>query len=294
MAVERIQVMVFEPGREAHFEGIKNRIDVYENIVGGKTQIANLDRDTVLVYNKDNKSKELLPNRYVGQDIICGTFFIAKDTGNELYESIEQRDARYYAKLYGQPESISKEYYLQHLKFGSPGIGRDEYFINNLNKSLDSIDFEKVVESYKNPELSDAKDLLKLMHEEFYEAFGTDHVDDIIDKDDIFIHLPAVLKSIETGEICIGMVYVDIESSGEHWGTQFAFNKGFVSQDDKNKKNPMVEKKDAFGRYDYWYTPTYHGDIHTGLSSAPPDVRELIEYARQDTEQEQGMNMDRM
>ena len=133
-----------------------------------------------------------------------------------------------------------------------------------------------------------------MMHEEFSESFGTTDVDELIDGVDVFIHLPAVMRSRETGELCVGLVYVDTASSGEHWGTAFAFSNGFVDQNEKDQNNPMVEERKAFGIYDYWYTPDYDGDIHSNRDYAPDDVKVLIDYARGEMEQTQGMNMDGM
>ena len=94
--------------------------------------------------------------------------------------------------------------------------------------------------------------------------------------------------------LCVGLVYVDTASSGEHWGTAFAFSNGFVDQNEKDQNNPMVEERKAFGIYDYWYTPDYDGDIHSNRDYAPDDVKVLIDYARGEMEQTQGMNMDGM
>ena len=43
-----------------------------------------------------------------------------------------------------------------------------------------------------------------------------------------------------------------------------------------------------------WYTPDYDGDIHSNRDYAPDDVKALIDYAREEMEQTQGMNMDGM
>ena len=290
----RIKVMVFEPLREPHIEHIKNTKEVYQNVVEGEYKAQPLDRQTVLIHNVKDKELELVPNRHVGKDIICGTFFIARDTGEDMYASLSDDQMKYYYQMYKESEVISQQDVKENLLYSGEGIGRDEIFINNINLRLGEVDFKKVVESYKTPEFAEAKELLKMMHEEFCEAFGTNDVDELIEGDDVFIHLPAVMRSRETGELCVGLVYVDTESSGEHWGTAFAFSNGFVNQEDKDINNPMVEERKAFGVYDYWYTPDYDGDIHSDRNYAPDEVKAILDYAIGEEEQTQGMNMDGM
>ena len=290
----RIKVMVFEPLREPHIEHIKNTKEVYQSVVEGDYKAQPLDKQTVLIHNVRDKELELVPNRHVGKDIICGTFFIAKDTGEDMYASLTDDQMKYYYHMYKESEVISQKDVKENLLHSGEGIGKDEIFINNINLRLGEVDFKKVVESYKTHDYTEAKELLKMMHEEFSESFGTTDVDELIEGDDVFIHLPAVMRSRETSELCVGLVYVDTASSGEHWGTAFAFSNGFVDQNEKDQNNPMVEERKAFGIYDYWYTPDYDGDIHSNRDYAPDEVKALIDYARGEMEQTQGMNMDGM
>ena len=290
----RIKVMVFEPLREPHIEHIKNTKEVYQSVVEGEYKVQPLDKQTVLIHNVKDKELELVPNRHVGKDIICGTFFIARDTGEDMYASLTDDQMKYYYHMYKESEVISQKDVKENLLYSGEGIGKDEMFINNINLRLGEVDFKKVVESYKTHDYTEAKELLKMMHEEFSEAFGTTDVDELIEGDDVFIHLPAVMRSRETSELCVGLVYVDTASSGEHWGTAFAFSNGFVDQNEKDQNNPMVEERKAFGIYDYWYTPDYDGDIHSNRDYAPDEVKALIDYARGEMEQTQGMNMDGM
>ena len=290
----RIKVMVFEPLREPHIEHIKNTKEVYQSVVEGEYKVQPLDKQTVLIHNVKDKELELVPNRHVGKDIICGTFFIARDTGEDMYASLTDDQMKYYYHMYKESEVISQKDVKENLLYSGEGIGKDEIFINNINLRLGEVDFKKVVESYKTHDYTEAKELLKMMHEEFSDAFGTTDVDELIEGDDVFIHLPAVMKSRETGELCVGIVYVDTASSGEHWGTAFAFSNGFIDQNEKDQNNPMVEERKAFGIYDYWYTPDYDGDIHSNREYAPDEVKALIDYARGEIEQTQGMNMDGM
>lgn len=90
----RIKVMVFEPLKEPYIENIKNVPEAYKSIVEGETEEVRLDEKTLLICNSEGKEKELVPNRTIGNDIICGTFFLATDTGSDK-EMTFKYDARY-------------------------------------------------------------------------------------------------------------------------------------------------------------------------------------------------------
>ena len=289
----RIKVMVFEPLREPYIENIKNIPEAYKSIVEGETEEVRLDSKTLLICNAEGKEKELVPNRTIGNDIICGTFFLASDTGSDRYASITPMQAQYYNRQYGEAEVISQADVKYLSQLGTVGIGKDTVFLNNLSMRFneEKTDFNKVAASYKTEEKIEAKELLKTMYEVFCSTHKTDCVDELDTVGDGFVSLPAVIKSDKTGEICVGLVYVDIESSGEHWGTQFAFSRGFYC-DDGEALPPMIkEERDRIGSYDYWYTPTFAGDIHVSFDNVPEDVQSMLDYARGIEEQTQGMNM---
>ncbi len=53
------------------------------------------------------------------------------------------------------------------------------------------------------------------MHDAFIETYGTDYHD----SDYEFVELPAVIQGRNTSHNDLGIVTLDLESSGEHWGT---------------------------------------------------------------------------
>lgn len=293
---DRIRVMVFEPLKAPYIEGIKNVPEAYKSIVEGEIEEVRLDDKTLLIYNAEGKEKELVPNRTIGNDIICGTFFLATDTGSDKYASITPLQAEFYNRRYGDAEVLSQADVKYRSQLGTVGIGKDTVFLNNLSMRFneEKTDFKKVAASYKTEEKLEAKEFLKTMHEVFCSTHKTDCVDELDTVGDEFVSLPAVFKSDKTGEICVGLVYVDIESSGEHWGTQFAFSYGFYGEGTETMPPTIKAERDRIGMYDYWYTPTFAGDIHVSFDDVPEDVQSMLDYARGIEEQTQGMNMDGM
>ena len=289
----RIRVMVFEPLREPHIEYIKNEKEAYESIVGGDYTDQQLDKNTVVVYNTDDKALELMPNRGIGNDIICGTFFIASEADVGKYASLTDGQIQYYYGLLHEPEVISQQEVKENLAFGLNGIGRNAVYINNLNLQFgeDKIDIEKVVSSYKTEDKTEAKKLLKTMVEVFKETHDVMSVDEMVDDGEDFMYLPSIIKGSESGELCIGLVLVDLSSSGEPHGAQFLLYNGFYDEYDKNMPEDAKKARAAIGNYDHWYPLDYSGDIHVDFDNVPEDVQSMLDYAKGIEEQAQGMNM---
>jgi len=99
-------------------------------------------------------------------------------------------------------------------------------YIERLNKILPTVDFTKLDESCNSADDSYAKDILKQMHDAFVETYGTDYLDSGYE----FVELPAIIQGRNTGHIGLGIVTLDLESSGEHWGTFFLTPRGVIDQ----------------------------------------------------------------
>lgn len=296
MESKRIRVLVCEPNEKAYSGKLLNKKESYKQLVGGEYKSEPVDKNTVLIYNKDMTEKGDKPNRRVGNLIICGTFFLASASDNELYKELDVEQIQYYNAMLGKPEDIADdEIEAQHM-FNRESIGKDFAYINNINFHMNhcQTDAKQIAESYKTADKTAAKQFLKELHNIFVETFGTNHVDDLAEEGEGMIHLPAVMQSVKTGDIRIGIVTVDTESSGEHWGTQHMISKGFFDAYDEDIDEQCKAELHSFGAYKYWYTPTYFGDIHVNKLDMPEEIREMIKYAVGNDEQTQGMQMGEM
>lgn len=130
--------------------------------------------------------------------------------------------------MHNKSETFSEKELREDRIYGLKLIRKNEVFINNLNLKLRTLDAKS---------MRDDKEMLKTMHEVFCGTYGTDCVDDIDAGNEDMFYLPAVIKSRETSAICVGLVLVDIESSGEHWGTQFMLNGNFYCDDSEYSRN---------------------------------------------------------
>ena len=86
--------------------------------------------------------------------------------------------------------------------------------------------------------------------------------------------MPAVIRG-QNGKMCLGIVCLDLSSSGEHWGTTFFTPYGILEQ---GNQMSAVEQKfiRQFSPYSYWYSPEIEGDIHVDFDETPDDVAGIL------------------
>ena len=153
--------------------------------------------------------------------------------------------------------------------------GMLDAYIGFINQTvLKHVDYPKLNASYATEDKSYAKQVLALLHQAFDEAYGTTTATGEICGDSILA--PAVIHARNTGEIAIGLVSLDLTSSGEHWETEFFTEYGVIPQSE-----PMDDVLQArIGRmipYDYWYTIQMPNDIHVCFNNIPPEVKEMLD-----------------
>lgn len=163
---------------------------------------------------------------------------------------------------------------------------QDEYF-EKLNKDiLPGIDFKKLHQSCQGPDKQYAKEVLKSLHDAFAEVYKTIC---LTAGDFEFVSVPAIIKTRNTGITAIGLVTLDIESSGEHWGTHLLTDKGVLDLHGENlSKAEKAYVSKNFIPYDYWYTVDLARDHHVDFENAPEEICEMREYCRSD---ENGLQM---
>jgi hypothetical protein len=151
-----------------------------------------------------------------------------------------------------------------------------DLFVNKLNRSiLPSIDYDRLEKSYSEGPGDYTKEVLDKLHKAFMDVYGSDYVNE--STGDMVI-APAVIRAEKSGNLCIGLVTLDITSSGEHWGTSFLTRFGVLDQSDKQLTPAEKEYLQATIPYDYWYTIALPRDHHVDFESAPQEVKALLDY----------------
>jgi hypothetical protein len=129
--------------------------------------------------------------------------------------------------------------------------------------------------------------VLRDLHNAVEKCYGTSSFDYGSCQDsEGFVTLPGIVRGKDTGKIAVVLVDLDLDSSGEHYGTNFLLDVGVVEQFPDNKKLADRVERD-FIPYDYCYTPLVLNDIHIDSDELPKELKEMLETF-QDSGQQQG------
>ena len=104
-----IRVLVVEPNKLPKEEIIPNRLRDKQKIVDGLIEYAYLeeDRDVVIICNEEGKINGSEPNRYIGHDVLFGTFIIVGDNDTGEDRSLTDEQIKKYKERFNE-KSIDK------------------------------------------------------------------------------------------------------------------------------------------------------------------------------------------
>jgi len=90
------------------------------------------------------------------------------------------------------------------------------------------------------------------------------------------VMMPAVVCGRDSGIRTLALVTLDLESSGEHFGTIFMTPGGMMEQGtsslSEKQKQALAE---YYIPYDYWYTPLVERDHHVDFTQMPEEVADI-------------------
>ena len=152
-----------------------------------------------------------------------------------------------------------------------------EQYIDNINENiLPFIDYEKLHTSYKT-DMVYAKGILNLLHEAMVKAYGADRLD-WRDGNDGYVVIPGVVRNMKNGNICLALLDLDLNSSGEHWGTDFLCKYGIITQGENEEQDKQITElvHKFYVPYDYCYTAVIPCDHHVDESTLPKELKSVI------------------
>lgn len=84
--MDKIRVLVKEPGKPAEVREIENTLKTMQAIVGGNIEALQITENVICYLNDEGKLLKLAPNFLNLLDVICGTavFMRADEEGNEI------------------------------------------------------------------------------------------------------------------------------------------------------------------------------------------------------------------
>lgn len=107
-----IKVLIVEPNELPYEKEIPNTLEAKQNIVGGNIECTSLlDDDSIsIICNEEGKIEGLPLNRFIGHDIIAGTFIIAGDDyENGDFISLTEEQIKKYKKRFGKESFAETE-----------------------------------------------------------------------------------------------------------------------------------------------------------------------------------------
>lgn len=164
-------------------------------------------------------------------------------------------------------------------KTADEDITRDmtQEYVDYINENiLSKIDYEQLQESYGTEEKAYAKTVLNALSQAAVEHYGTAYFDGFDENE--YVVLPGIIRSKDNGNICLGLLEIDLQSSGEHCGTDFLVKYGCVPQFNEEMPDEVRSfLRNTYGSYDYMYTLGIETDHHVDLESAHEDIREMLD-----------------
>ena len=106
-----MRVLIVEPLKAPYEREIGNDLKSMQSVVGGYIQAIYPfdDEEIALICNEEGKLIGLAPNRRLGDDILCGVFYVvAEDDEGELV-SLTPEQVEKYSEFFGTFESIPAE-----------------------------------------------------------------------------------------------------------------------------------------------------------------------------------------
>lgn len=111
-----INILYVEPHEIPYVAEIENTLEGQQRAVGGRIEYVYNDDNTIIVINEEGKINGSDGNRRIEGDVLCGSFFIAGDDGENLCSLTEEQIEKYQDR-FAEPENIPREEIEDHTGF---------------------------------------------------------------------------------------------------------------------------------------------------------------------------------
>jgi hypothetical protein len=153
-----------------------------------------------------------------------------------------------------------------------------EKYIGYINANiLTLIDYDKLYDSYET-DMVYAKGVLNHLHQAMIEVYGSERLTEEDGDDEGFVLVPGLLRGMASGRICLALFNLDLEGSGELWGTFFLCEAGVVSQDSETNTGKAVRSR--YIPYAYCYTADIPCDHHVKKDLLPDELKAVFKDFR--------------
>ena len=110
-----IHVLQVEPHKHPQRITLPNDLDSLQKAVSigsdyqGLIELVWLEDGVLILCNEDGKLSGLEPNRRLGNDILCGVFYVVSEDDEGNLASLSPAMIDQYAHLFWEPENITKD-----------------------------------------------------------------------------------------------------------------------------------------------------------------------------------------
>lgn len=101
-----IKIVKIEVNKKPEIKEIQNELESLQKEVEGLIECISLDDGTIAIVNEEGKLNGMEPNRRLGNDIICGPFFICGDDG-ENFGSLNDKQISKYFQQFAEIEQFT-------------------------------------------------------------------------------------------------------------------------------------------------------------------------------------------
>ena len=103
-----MRILKVEPGKAPYEKELDNNLSAIQAEVGGGLfEPIYLEDGVILCCNEESKLNGMEMNRRLGNDIICGPFFLVGDDCNGEFRSLTDEEVEYYRQRFAEPEQFN-------------------------------------------------------------------------------------------------------------------------------------------------------------------------------------------
>jgi hypothetical protein len=103
-----LHVLRVKPGKVPEEKDIGSDLNSLQAEVDGLIECVYMDDGAIIVVNEEGKLNGMEMNRRLGDDILCGPFFIVRDNGKGDFASLTSSQIEYYKNRFAQPEQFAE------------------------------------------------------------------------------------------------------------------------------------------------------------------------------------------
>lgn len=102
-----LHILRIEPGKAPKEKVIGSDLHSLQAEVDGLIECVYMDDGAIIVVNEEGKLNGMEMNRRLGDDILCGPFFIVRDNGEGDFASLTNSQIEYYKNRFAEPEQFA-------------------------------------------------------------------------------------------------------------------------------------------------------------------------------------------